>query len=59
MRDLVIAKLKEFIVDSLPYGIPRSFDCDEEENITNFNELDTMSDQQLLEIFEATVGFGG
>ena len=59
MRDLVIAKLKVFVIDSLPYGIPRYFDCDDEDNITDYNELESMTDKELLDIFEVTVGFGG
>lgn len=59
MRDLVIAKLAEAIQMTDGYGIPRFFDCDEDENITDIVELDIMTDEQLLEVFEATVGFGG
>ena len=59
MRDLVISKLKQFITDSQGYGIPRYFDCSENEYITNTDELSGMSDEQLLEVFEAVVGFGG
>jgi hypothetical protein len=59
MRDLVISKLKQFITDSQGYGIPRYFDCSENEYITNTDELFGMSDEQLLEVFEAVVGFGG
>lgn len=58
MRDLVIAKLAEHIRMS-GLGIPRYFDCDDDDTITDPAELDTMSDEQLLEAFEATVGFGG
>lgn len=59
MRDLVIAKLTEAIRMTGGYGIPRCFDCDDEDTIADPIELDTMSDEQLLEVFEATVGFGG
>ena len=59
MRDLVISKLKRFIADSQGYGIPREFDCDDEEFITDADELETMTDEQLLEVFETAVGFGG
>ena len=58
MRDLVIAKLTEAIRMTGGYGIPRCFDCDDN-TIADPIELDTMSDEQLLEVFEATVGFGG
>ena len=59
MRDLVIAKLKQFIADSDGYGIPSSFDCAEDQMITDAADLDKIDDQQLLEVFEACVGFGG
>jgi hypothetical protein len=59
MRDLVISKLKQFVADSQGYGIPRYFDCDDGEFITDADELETMTDEQLLEVFETAVGFGG
>ena len=59
MRDLVIAKLTGFIKDSDGYGIPRYFDCDDEESIKDPTELNSMTDEELLVAFEATVGFGG
>lgn len=59
MRDLVINRLKAIIEDSDGYGIPRYFDCDEEEYITDVEELRNMDDEQLLEVFETTVGFQG
>ena len=57
MRDLVISKLKQFIADSQGYGIPRYFDCDDEEFITDADELCNMTDEQLLEVFETAVYF--
>ena len=59
MRELVLAKLKGYVTDSLPYGIPRYFDCNEEDNITDANELDSFEDAELLAVYEATIGFGG
>lgn len=59
MRELLIEKLKGFIYESGGYGIPRCFDCDDDDTISDPTELDNMSDEQLLEVFEATVGFGG
>ena len=59
MRDLIINRLKAIIEDSDGIGIPRSFDYDDEEYITDIEELYNMDDQQLLEVFEATVGFAG
>lgn len=59
MRELVIAKLKGFIAESGGYGIPRYFDCSEDDNITDPAELATLTDEDLLDVFESTVGFGG
>ena len=59
MRDLVIKRLETIIKMSEGYGIPRCFDCDEDEMITDPSELNSMTDEQLLQAFEATVGFGG
>lgn len=59
MRDLVIAKLTTFIANSDGYGIPREFDCSEEDAIKDPAELETMTDLQLLQAFEAVVGFWG
>ena len=59
MRPLVIEKLSGFIADTDGYGIPRYFDCPDEERITDAAELDSMSDEELLDIFEVTVGFQG
>ena len=59
MRELVITKLSGFIADMGKYGIPRYFDCSEDENITDPDELNSLTDEELLEVFETTVGFGG
>jgi hypothetical protein len=59
MRELVIDRLKWFILDSNGYGIPRYFDCDEEDHITDPDELNDMSDEELITVFESCVGFGG
>ena len=59
MRELVIDRLKSMIEDDPEYGIPRHIDCDEEEHITDIEELNTMTDQQLLEAFESSIGFWG
>jgi hypothetical protein len=59
MRELVIAKLTTFIATSDGYGIPREFDCSDEDAIKDPAELETMSDEQLLQAFEAVVGFWG
>ena len=58
MRELVLNKLKDFIADTEGYGIMREID-DEENLITDPDELDDMSDEELLAIFELTVGFQG
>lgn len=59
MRELVIAKLELFISTSDGYGVPREFDCDESDYIKDPAELSTMTDLQLLQAFEAVVGFWG
>jgi len=57
MRNLVIQRLAALIEDSGGEGIPRYFDCDE--YIVNSEELDEMSDEDLLEALEASIGFNG
>ncbi len=59
MRELVIAKLTEFIANNDGYGIPREFDCGDEDSIKDPAELGSMSDEELLQAFEACVGFWG
>lgn len=59
MRELIINRLKEIIETDPEYGIPRYFDCSEEEHITDVEELTEMNDEQLLDVFETTIGFGG
>ena len=57
MRDLVIQRLTALIEDG--DGIPRYFDCEEDEFVTDVEELTDMSDEELLEMFENAVGFQG
>lgn len=59
MRELVISRLTAFIADTDGYGIPRCFDCDEDDYIKDPTELENMSDEDLLEAYESAVGFGG
>jgi hypothetical protein len=59
MRELIIDRLKAMIEVDPDYGIPRHFECNEEEHITDVEELHAMTDQQLLEVFESAIGFGG
>ena len=59
MRELVISRLTAFIADTDGYGIPRCFDCDEDNYIKDPTELENMSDEDLLEAYESAVGFGG
>lgn len=56
MRDLIIHRLME-IMDS--DGLPRYFDCDKHEYIHSKEELDSLSDEDLLEVFETSVEFQG
>jgi hypothetical protein len=55
MRSLVIQRLTTIIEDC--EGIPRFFESDD--YITDAEELESMSDEELLEAFETAVGFAG
>ena len=57
MRERILQKLKGFLEDD--YEIPRYFDCFDDEYITEYSELESMDDEGLLEVFEATVGYRG
>jgi hypothetical protein len=59
MRDLIIKNLATVIQNSNGYGIPRHFDCDESEYITDVDELNSLSDEDLLEVLISTIGFPG
>lgn len=59
MRELILNKLKGFISDADGYGIPRFYFCDEEDFITNPDELDGMTDEEVMEVYEASIGFQG
>jgi hypothetical protein len=55
MKELVINRLKQLIVDSGGDGIPRDFDCTESNYITDPDELNGLSDDALLDVFEASL----
>lgn len=59
MRQIVIERLTGFIQDADDYGVPAYFDCDEDDYIKDPSVLNDMTDEQLLEAFEACVGFQG
>lgn len=59
MRELLILRLKGLIAESGEYGIPPYFDCTEDEYITDPDTLNGLSDEELLDVYETTVGFGG
>ena len=59
MRELVIQRLIDFIRDSDDCGIPRHFECDGDDFITDVVELHSMSDEYLLEAYDACMGFQG
>jgi uncharacterized protein YkuJ len=59
MRDLVIQRLTTLIEDSCDEGISRYFECESSEMITDPKELQSMSDEELLEALETAVGFQG
>lgn len=55
MKELVINRLKQLIADSDGCGIPRHFDCPESEYITDPDELNSLSEDALLEVFEVSL----
>ena len=57
MRERILQKLKGFLEDDCE--IPRRFDCFVSEYITEYSELETMDDEELLEVFEATIDYRG
>lgn len=57
MRDLVIQSLTESIEYSNGEGIPRYYDCDEDEYIKDTKELNSLSDEKLLSIYTDLCGF--
>jgi hypothetical protein len=59
MRFLIVERLTQYIKDSGEFGIPAYFDCDEDEMIGDPEILKEMSDEELLEVYDATVGFQG
>ena len=59
MRQLVIDRLTELLNCTQGYGIPKYFDCPESDLIKDPAEFAVMTDKELLESLESTVGFGG
>lgn len=59
MRELIIAKLTEYINDSEGMGIPRYFECEVDEYMTDTKELDSLNGEELLEMYDANVMFCG
>lgn len=62
MRDLVIKKLSEMLKNSLEFGGEGLFLDDGTDNgtvIKTVAKLNKLSDEELLELFEQTVGFEG
>lgn len=59
MRELVIDRLRSMIEIDPDYSIPRHTDCDEDDYITDVEELNTMTDEQLLDAFEGAIEFWG
>jgi hypothetical protein len=58
MRKIIIDRLAS-ILENNEVGIPRYFECGDELMVHTAEELDTMCDEELIECFEATVGFAG
>jgi hypothetical protein len=59
MRHLIIQKLKVVIEQNKPDGIPRYFDCEEDECITDLEALHMLTDEELLSVYDITIGFWG
>lgn len=59
MREIILKRLKGMLNVSDGCGIPRYAECDESEFITDSVELENMSDEALLEIYDASIGFHG
>lgn len=59
MRELIIKRLSLVIADSDGEGIPLYYDCDDDEFITDPLDLDKLSDEALLDVYDATIGFMG
>ena len=59
MRELIITRLTAFIDSSGGMGIPRYFECNDDDYITDPDDLDSLSDEELLEVYDACVIFTG
>lgn len=59
VRHLVIQRLKVIIEQNKPDGIPRYFDCEENEYITDPEALHMLTDEELLNVYDVTIGFWG
>ena len=59
MRELIITKLTEFINGSGGIGISRYFECPDDDYITDPEDLDSLTDEDLLEVYDACVMFTG
>lgn len=55
MRHLIIQKLKVVIEQNKPDGIPKSFDCEEDECITDPEALHMLTDEELLNVYDTIV----
>ena len=59
MRELVIKRLSLIIADSDGEGVPLYYGCDDNEFITDPSDFDKLSDEALLDVYDATIGFMG
>lgn len=59
LREITINRLAVIIKDSNGYGIPRYFDCSDEEYIKDPAQLAALTDDELLNCYEATFMFSG
>jgi hypothetical protein len=58
MRELIEKRIFELLEDS-PEGLPAYFDCPLKFYIKTKEEVMEQSDKELLEMFEAVIGFDG
>ena len=55
MRHLVIQRLLVVVEQNKPDGIPRYFDCEENEYITNPEALHMLTDEELLNVYDIAI----
>ena len=63
IREKIIKKITELLVDEMEddesMGLERYYDCDPEEYVKDPKELESMTDDELLAMWENLWGFQG